>query len=141
MLSTKLIIVVLSSLLVFCSGQQPSTCQDQSKVGYGYGCIDVSVQGSCTEVTNQPPSRDKRWALGGVDLNVDWAIKCGDIVAYKLQWFSGDWSGWFVPGINDMDSKVNAKNGLRRMWSYFDDHTHSYIICKTNNNIKGNGCQ
>lgn len=39
-------------------------------------------------------------------------------------------------GVNDIDSKVNTAAtcggqaySLRRMWAYFFDHTHSYIIC------------
>ncbi|CAF3255208.1 unnamed protein product [Rotaria sp. Silwood2] len=140
MLSTYLIIASFCCLLVLCFGQQqPSTCQDQGDGNYG--CFDISTQGSCVEVTNEPATSDQRWPLGGIDLNLDWAIKCGKIVAYKIQWFNGGWSDWFVPGINDMDQKVNPKNGLRRWWGYFYDHTHTYIICKTNNNNKLNGCQ
>ena len=64
----------------------------------------------------------------------------GTIIAFKIQWFNGGWSEWYVPGYNDMDGKFNLntkhcsvpyiKNSLRRMWSYFYDHTHKFIICK-----------
>ncbi|CAF1037001.1 unnamed protein product [Rotaria sp. Silwood1] len=139
MLTTKVTIVILCCLLTSSYCQQPSTCPNQGDGNYG--CFDITSQGSCTEVSNQPPSRDLRWPRSGIDLNLDWAIKCGDIIAYKLQWFSGGWSDWYVPGVNDMDTKVNDANGLRRMWSYFYDHNHSYIICKTNDKNKLNGCQ
>lgn len=29
------------------------------------------------------------------------------IAAYNIQWFSGAWSGWYVPGVNDLDGKFN----------------------------------
>ncbi|CAF0926515.1 unnamed protein product [Didymodactylos carnosus] len=92
--------------------------------------LDASDKAYCTQVGILPPSGEDRWALAGLDLNVDWVLKCGNIVAYKLQWFSGGWSDWYVPGVNDMDDKVNDENVLRRMWSYFDDHNHTFIICK-----------
>ncbi|CAF2105780.1 unnamed protein product [Rotaria magnacalcarata] len=139
MFTTKVIAVILCCLLVSSNGLQPSTCPNQGDGNYG--CFDIASQGSCTEVSNQPASRDIRWPHSGIDSNIDWAIKCGDIIAYKIQWFSGGWSGWYVPGVNDMDTKVNNGNGLRRMWSYFYDHTHSYIICKTNDSNKLRGCQ
>jgi hypothetical protein len=94
-------------------------------------CIiyDLSTQDTCTEVDNEGPTSDVRWG-NGLSRNVDQAVKGGQIVAYKLQWFSGGWSGWYIPGVNDIDVKYNVgPNTLRRMWSYFEDHTHSYIIC------------
>lgn len=96
----------------------------------GSDCIvyDLSTQDSCTEVT-ESASYESRWGRG-LSLDVDRAIKGGRIVAYKIQWFSGGWSSWFVPGVNDIDVKFNiGPNTLRRMWSYFYDHTHSYVIC------------
>ncbi|CAF2812718.1 unnamed protein product [Rotaria sp. Silwood2] len=90
MLTTKVTVFILCCLLTSSYGQQPSTCPNQGDGNYG--CFDITSQGSCTEVSNQPPSRDLRWPRSGIDLNLDWAIKCGDIIAYKLQWFSGGWS-------------------------------------------------
>lgn len=138
MLHTKPIVFIMCYSILSVYGQQPSACSDQGDGNYG--CFDIISQGSCVEVANQTPSRDIRWPRSGIDLNIDWAIKCGDIVAYKLQWFSGGWSAWYVPGVNDMDQKVNSRNGLRRMWSYFYDHTHTYIICKTKNNNPVDKC-
>ncbi|CAF0988573.1 unnamed protein product [Rotaria sordida] len=138
MLTTKVIIVILCCLLVSSYGQQPSTCPDQGSGNYG--CFDITSQGNCTEVSNKSPTYDYRWLNSGVDSNVDWTITCGDIIAYKIQGYTGVWSGWYVPGVNDMDTKVNGGNGLRRLWSYFYDHNHSYIICKPNNINHLNGC-
>lgn len=46
-----------------------------------------------------------------------------EILAYRIKWFKGGWSRWFVPGVNDADSKV--KGDL--MWRYFRDHESQYI--------------
>ncbi|CAF1034051.1 unnamed protein product [Didymodactylos carnosus] len=127
----KLLLLVLVScccLLPVVHTLPPADCKNQG--GGNYGCFNRSTEAYCTQVGILPPSGEDRWALAGLDLNVDWVLKCGNIVAYKLQWFSGGWSDWYVPGVNDMDDKVNDGNVLRRMWSYFDDHTHTFIICK-----------
>jgi len=96
-------------------------------------------QSTCTEVDNEPPLNDCRWNAG-LYSHIDQVVKQGRIIAYKLQWSTG-WSGWYVPGENDIDIKYNptgnsacsvplVANSMRRWWSYFYDHTHSYIICK-----------
>ncbi len=98
----------------------------------------INTQQSCVEVTHAP-TYDCRWAAG-LNLNVDQIILQGDIVAFQLRWFSGAWSGWYVPGVNDIDNKYNTNsrscsipylaNTMRRKWSYFYDHTHKYILCR-----------
>ncbi len=100
-------------------------------------CHDISTQAECSEVTEGPTS-DCRWPAG-LNTNVDQIVLNGEIVAYQIQWFSGEWSGWYVTGVNDIDWKFNLNsrtcsvpfksNSMRRMWSYFYDHTHRYIIC------------
>ena len=96
--------------------------------------LDVSTQAICTESGILAASGDSRWMQASLDTNVDWAITCGDIVAFKLEWFpagSGKWSSWFVVGVNDVDSKSDGPSRtVKRMWSYFPDHRHIYIICK-----------
>ena len=109
------------------------TCSTGDCVTY-----DISTQASCKEVSNKSKTSDCRWAAG-LNINIDQVILKGRIVAYKVQWFNGGWSGWYAPGINDIDSKYNPAgktcsipyiaNTMRRMWSYFYDHTHTYIIC------------
>jgi hypothetical protein len=94
-------------------------------------CITYNIaatQDTCTEVSGGP-SYDLRW-VAGMSQEVDDIIKGGNIVAYKIQWFTGAWSGWYVPGVNDIDSKFNlSSRTLRRVWSYFYDHNHLYVIC------------
>ena len=102
-------------------------------------CInhDITSQPNCREV-HRSRTRDCRWKAG-LSTNVDQTILRGEIVAYKIQWFNGRWSGWYVPGVNDIDRKYNIgaqicsvplrARSLRRVWSYFYDHTHMYIIC------------
>ena len=95
-------------------------------------------QSQCKEVVKSR-TLDCRWHAG-LWRYPDREILGGEIVAYKIKWFSGRWSGWYVPGVNDADSKFNVRSKscrnypvhtktLRRMWSYFYDHSHSYIIC------------
>ncbi|KAH3826694.1 hypothetical protein DPMN_128604 [Dreissena polymorpha] len=97
------------------------------------------MQPNCTLVA-RPKTSDCRWHAG-LDM-ADQIIEGGRIIAYKIQWFSGGWSGWYAPGLNDLDTKciVNSMavtncvkaNSLRRRWSYFYDHNHEFIICKPN---------
>lgn len=105
----------------------------------------VTVPTQCTEVTEGPRGKGGNncaWT-SSTDLMLDQKLLGGKIVAYKIQWFNGIWSPWYVPGYNDMDWKFNNINtqstcqdivtqpySLRRVWSYFQDHTHTYIICK-----------
>ncbi len=55
-----------------------------------------------------------------------------EILQYRIQWVAGSWSPWYVPGVNDLDWKNNLDGTARRIWSYFDDHTHEYINCPSN---------
>ncbi|XP_041347366.1 uncharacterized protein LOC121367323 [Gigantopelta aegis] len=95
------------------------------------------IQGKCKEVTERA-TRDCRWVAGLYPF-VDHLVKRGRIVAYQIRWFNGRWSSWYVPGVNDVDGKFNPytrrcsvpymSKSMRRMWSYFYDHTHKYILC------------
>ena len=89
---------------------------------------DISTQDVCVEVVS-PPQEDARW-YQGLSSQIDQEILQGKIIAYQIRWFNGNWSSWFVPGINDIDHKCNSSNNMRRIWSYFSDHEHKYIICK-----------
>lgn len=101
-------------------------------------CIhhSISSQAVCTQVgTQAAPVAPVGSAAGwwkGLSTQVDQAILKGDVIAYKIQWFNGSWSDWFVTGVNDIDVKFNPApaNEMRRQWSYFTDHKHTYIICK-----------
>lgn len=102
------------------------------------------VQGSCKEVT-RVATNDCQWNAGLYPYTDFKLLKGGKIAAYQIQWFSGTWSGWYVPGVNDIDAKFNpgisptcldsvdvssgASKTLRRMWSYFADHKHRFIVC------------
>ncbi|XP_046543877.1 uncharacterized protein LOC124254077 [Haliotis rubra] len=110
-------------------------------VGYSdYVSYDIKTQAKCKEVTRRA-TRNCVWAAG-LNLFADQlAENGGRVIAYKIQWFGGGWSGWYVPGFNDMDVKFNIRtyrctklpyrtNTLRRMWSYFYDHTHKFILCE-----------
>jgi hypothetical protein len=93
----------------------------------------------CNEYTNQKALGKPTFSASS-DRNLDYRYFNGRIVAYKIRWFNGQWSKWFVPGINDLDWKFNEVTipsvqkfqvkSPRRVWSYFDDHEHSYILCR-----------
>lgn len=113
------------------------TCLGSDCVVYG------ELQGTCKEVT-QGPISDCRWKAGLYPYTDIKVLNGGKIAAYKIEWSTG-WSGWFVPGVNDIDWKFNptmnpacldpvdnstrAGSTLRRLWSYFYDHAHKYIVC------------
>jgi hypothetical protein len=63
---------------------------------------NISTQDICLEIIS-PPQKDARW-YQGLSLQIDQEILKGKIVAYQIRWFN---------------------------WSYFSDHEHKYIICKT----------
>ncbi|XP_052765539.1 uncharacterized protein LOC128206876 [Mya arenaria] len=97
---------------------------------------DISSQAACESITRERTG-DCRW-VAGLDM-ADLVVEKGRIIAYKIQW-SGGWSDWYVPGLNDIDVKFNpysspcdmtyTSNSMRHMWSYFSDHTHEFIICR-----------
>ena len=121
------------------------TCAVSLTVGAGFtpcsgsDCIIYRADyASCTEVTRSR-TNDCRW-VANFNRRVDETILGGAVVAYKIRWFSGAWSDWFVPGQNDIDQKFNPSTrkcavpylakSIRRRWANFYDHTHKYIICK-----------
>lgn len=100
---------------------------------------DISTQPRCREVVRARTAKCE-WKMG-LYHNIDNRMLNGTIAAYKIQWFNGAWSGWYVPGVNDLDGKFNINpvscgsfpqksNTMRKMWSYFFDHTHKYILCQ-----------
>lgn len=107
-------------------GQGPAQAQCS-----GPDCIaqSLSSQARCTQEQHGAVGNSVGW-LNGLNTNVDQRILGGDVVAYQIEWSSG-WSGWYVTGVNDIDWKFNpGSNQMRRVWSYFGDHNHRYIICR-----------
>ena len=97
---------------------------------FGQQPVKTPDQTICYEMVNSPDN-NPLWTRSGLDMNVDFVIKCGDIVAYKLLWSStGEWSDWFVTGLNDLSPP--GPNNRTRMWSWFSDYYHIFIICKSN---------
>ncbi|XP_067670595.1 uncharacterized protein [Haliotis asinina] len=100
---------------------------------------NINTQAICNEVTRDP-IQECVWPAG-LNPFADQIAEGGRIIAYRIQWFSGAWSGWYVPGYNDLDNKINLQGGpcdelpygpnsMRRKWASFYDHRHTYIICK-----------
>lgn len=117
----------------------------------GPDCVQhVSITAKCTESPVRQPTRDCRWASNR-SRRLDQEILGVTIYAFKLQWFNGHWSGWYIPGENELDLKFNRwprrcyppkynyrARSLRRMWAYFYDHTHKFIYCGTLGQNTGN---
>ncbi len=71
------------------------------------------------------PIWNQYWVDNCLDLNIDMVVLGVDVIAYKIRWFNGNWSGWFVPGNGDGYQKSGEPP--RRYWACFNDHTHKYI--------------
>ncbi len=122
--------VLITAILVAATLQygSPLNLTGTTSPGQCRANIDPSA---CKEVANEAPLTGQGWDKS-YNINYDWQKKKGRIIAYKLRWFNGNWSEWFVPGVTDLDWKfsvVGGKKQVRRMWSYFNDHVHTYIIC------------
>jgi hypothetical protein len=100
-------------------------------------CVDhdLSTQDECA-MLEHAPAHDARWA-SGLSLSTDTTLfreqnTLGwNITAYRIRWSNGQWSNWYVPGVNDIDHKYNPHNRtMRRMWSYFTDHEHQALACR-----------
>lgn len=50
-----------------------------------------------------------------------------DIILYRIQWFSGGWSGHYIPGFNDVHY---AAGGIAmKPWAMFNDHNYKMTYC------------
>ena len=49
-----------------------------------------------------------------------------EILMYRIKWFKGGWSPWFVPGHND----TNKASPGKRNWNFFYDHQHEIVTIK-----------
>lgn len=97
---------------------------------------EAVIHNTCQQIDNEQPL-GPGFAVS-FDRNLDFQLLRGRIIAYKIQWFNDSWSDWFVPEYNDVDWKVTPvrptptqplPTTIRRVWSYFEDHVHTYIIC------------
>lgn len=79
------------------------------------------------------PQENSKWVDHCLNLSLDQDIFGCRIIAYRIQWFSGKWSGWFVPGINDLYKKPGEP--LRRFWACFNDHTFEIIYQTSSDRI------
>ena len=71
------------------------------------------------------PQQDNEWVEQCLNLSLDqkkWGCR---IVAYRIRWFNGNWSSWFVPSVNDLYKK--SFEPLRRFWACFNDHAFEII--------------
>ncbi len=95
-----------------------------SNFGYADTLPELSTQAYVGEAT-YPPQRDREWVNQCLNLSLDVEKFGFKIIAYKIKWFSGAWSGWYVPGVNDLYKKNNEP--LRRTWACFNDHSFKIL--------------
>jgi hypothetical protein len=79
---------------------------------------------TCAQEVASGPAKDSRWCSSTL-LTLDREILGVKIVAYRIQWFSGGWSAWYVPGVNDLYQKSGEP--VRRVWACFNDHNFKYL--------------
>ena len=133
-MNSKVFCFVLLCIVLACSkglkNQKASTevvvngCNDPYCIVY-----DLSSELVCVQITSAPTRLD--W--GSLASNLDIIYLKRKVYAYQIQWSGGNWSGWYIPGVNDIDWKFSSAsgkpNGLRKVWAYFSDHTFKYIAC------------
>ncbi len=100
---------------------------------------DTATQQQCTQHGTQTapltPNGNVNWRNGGLNRAIDDTYYKQDIIAYKIRFFNGQWSDWYVKGVNDIYNFTtqNVTNSalvdLRLAWIYFYDHDYLYIGC------------
>ncbi|MFA5783020.1 MAG: peptidoglycan-binding protein, partial [Bacteroidales bacterium] len=113
-----------------------------SRGGSAFSSFNVNVIASitCTSTTNVVeaalgnPGGTGPFEKLGLDISAH-----PEILKYRIQWSNGGWSDWYVPGVDDQDWLNNLDGTARRIWSYFDDHTHEYIKCLSSTSSGGSG--
>jgi hypothetical protein len=71
------------------------------------------------------PRNDQEWVDSSLNVDLDQKkLRC-KIIAYRIQYFSGSWSEWYAPGVNDLYKKPGET--LRRSWATFNDHSFEII--------------
>ena len=83
------------------------------------------------------PRYDQKWVDNCLNLSLDEKELGCKIVAYRVQYFSGSWSGWYQPGVNDL--YIKAGEPLRRAWAMFNDHNFEFIYQTDLNPISFSG--
>lgn len=92
--------------------------------------IDASQYGTNCKAVRQQATRNPRWKQN-LSLTVPQEILGASIPVYQIQWFNGKWSKLYTTGDGDIDWKDNGPGKQRRVWSYFFDHNHRFVVCGT----------
>lgn len=91
----------------------------------------TSAGGECEYIEAEPYQLDptsNREKMRDLNPNLDRLLFGCYIPAYKIQWFNGNWSNWYVTGYNNIAVKGDSINGKitpKRVWAYFYNHTHA----------------
>lgn len=101
---------------------------------------NANTQQNCAQLGSDsaPLAPNSAWipAMNSLSRNMDRQITGRDVVAYKVRWGSGAWSGWIVTGVNDLHNLAADTNGYPNgnitahlVWRHFPTHYHQYIYC------------
>ncbi len=96
----------------------------KATVNDNFELLELSTQAHIYTATLKPQHNEK-WVNDCLNLSLDFEQFGCKIIAYRIQWFNGNWSNWFVPGVNDLYKK--PKETLRRYWACFNDHSFEII--------------
>lgn len=97
--------------------KDPEAAKAHSQLVAAYSEILDKVKG-VTKKANQP-ANTQYWLEQGMDTS-----KNPEVLAYRIKWFSGQWSGWYIPGSND---KLGNDERNIRCWACFNDHEFEVI--------------
>jgi hypothetical protein len=101
----------------------PDQASDQSDASFKI--TSQSVTNSCAnwQVTEGGPQGGIYWE------HLRDFSKHPEIDQYQIQWFNGNWSPWYTPTVDDMDTKVNNDGSWRYLISYKQDHNWKTREC------------
>jgi len=80
---------------------------------------DALVKSKDVRREKKGPANTPYWLQLGLNTS-----KHPELLMYRIQWFDGQWSGWFVPGFNDREQ---GKGRDIRLWACFNDHAFEIV--------------
>lgn len=96
---------------------KPGVMDEYEKLLSDYAAALAKVKNVKQE--KKGPQNTQYWLELGLNTS-----KHPEVLMYRIQWFSGQWSNWFMPGFNDREI---GKGRDIRMWACFNDHEYEVI--------------
>ena len=86
---------------------------------------ETLVKAKVVDRKKSAAANTRHWMDQGLDTS-----KHPEVVMYRIRWFNGQWSGWFMPGFNDRET---GKGRHIRYWACFNDHEHEVVVATQKN--------